>query len=92
MSTPTRPLLLAVLSLGLSLFALEVALRVLHWYSPPSDPPIPSRPDLYQPDERIGYRLWRSTVTSYRYPPTGPRVLSLNSNSDGFRGAREFDA
>jgi hypothetical protein len=80
---------LLLLSLGVVLLLAEVGLRVLGRYRPP-DPPKPARPDLYVPDERVGYHLWPSTRTCLRYPSRGGRVLELNSNSDGFRSSREL--
>ncbi len=84
-------ILLLAGSLLIALAAVETVLRLRHMYRPPQDPPRPRRPDLYQFDERVGYRLWPSTRMCYRYPVTSGRVLSLNSNSDGFRNPREFD-
>lgn len=83
---------LMLLSVGtvLGLAVVETVFRVRELYRPPHDPPRPRRPDLYQMDERLGYRLWPSTRMCYRYPASDGRVLSLNSNSDGFRNEREF--
>ena len=85
-----RFLLLAI-SVLIGLAAVEVALRLGNLFRPPNDPPRPRRADLYQADERVGYRLWTSTKMCYRYPVSNGRVLSVNSNSDGFRSEREFD-
>ena len=91
MWTRLRVLLLGAVAVGFALFCLEVGLRVLNMYRPPTTPLKPVRPDLFRPDERIGYHLWPSTATMWRDPPDSPRVLSLISNSDGFRSSRELD-
>jgi len=52
-------------------------------------PPICFRPDLFQ-QVPWGYRLWPSRVFEHRYPPKGPTVIKVVSNSDGFRSTREF--
>lgn len=80
---------LIVVSLCAVLLAVEIGLRVLGRYKPP-DLPKPARPDLYVPDERVGYHLWPSTRTCLRYPSDRGRVLEVNSNSDGFRSSREL--
>lgn len=78
------------LSCFVSLILVEVTLRVLDLYSPPSLPLRAERPDLYQFDENVGYRLWRSTAALDQYPGNSPELLPIVSNSDGFRGARDF--
>ena len=83
-----RNLVMVVAGFVFALFLAEVALRALNLYEPPRLRP--ARPDLYQPDEHVGYRLWLSTHTCDRYPPDNPEVLTINSNSDGFRSQREF--
>jgi len=88
MKSVFRNLVVVMFGLVLALFIAEVVLRVLNKYDPPRLRP--ARPDLYQPDEYVGYRLWRSTRTCDRYPPDNPEVISLISNSDGFRNQREF--
>ncbi len=55
----------------------EVTLRVFDLYPVPPHPLCPSRPDLYQADDKIGYRLWRSTETTDRYPVDSPEALRL---------------
>jgi hypothetical protein len=52
-------------------------------------PAICFRPDLFQ-QVPWGYRLWPSRVFEHRYPPKGPNIVKVVSNSDGFRSAREF--
>jgi len=78
-------------SLAFSLACAEIALQLFDRYPPPDDPLHPTRPDLYQADDQFGYRLWRSTVNCYRYPPDAAEVVSLVSNSSGFRGLRDLD-
>ena len=78
-------------SLAFSLACAEIALQLFDRYPPPDDPLRPTRPDLYQVDDLFGYRLWRSTVNCYRYPPDAAEVIPLVSNSSGFRGGRELD-
>lgn len=93
--TGGRTQLLRVVLLGLSLVLVvagfEVFLRAAKIAEPPRRPIESPRPDLYQADEAVGYRLWRSTRTLERYPATAPEPLPLVSNSDGFRMDREFD-
>lgn len=50
------------------------------------DPPVCFRPDLFQPVEAYGYRLWPSRTIEHVYPPQAPRRLTLTTNADGFRG------
>ena len=69
----------------------EVILRVFVLYQAPPNPLRPMRPDLYQADEKVGYRLWPSTNTFDRYPVNSPEITPIVSNSDGFRSRREFD-
>ena len=55
--------------------------------------PIPLRtirPDLYQADSQVGYKLWPHLETWSRYPKDGPLIL-IESNADGFRNDRELD-
>jgi len=80
-----------IISLAFSLACAEIALQLFDRYPPPDNPLRPTRPDLYQADELFGYRLWRSTVNCYRYPPEAAEVVSLVSNSSGFRGVRDLD-
>lgn len=72
-----------------ALFLAEVALRALQMYQPPK--PFPAREEIYQKDESIGYRLWKSTKIDWRYPANNPEIAPIISNSDGFRGSRDFD-
>lgn len=83
-----RNFILVMAGVLFALLLAEVSLRALNMYDPPRLEP--ARPDLHQPDEHIGYRLWRSTRTCDRYPPDNPEVISLVSNADGFRNNREF--
>ena len=84
-----KNLLLLAFSLGAILLAVEVSLRVLRQFTPP-DPPRPVRPQLYVPDDQVGYHLWPSTRTCFRYPARGGRITEVVSNSDGFRSSREL--
>ncbi len=83
-------LLLLVVSLVVALGASEIALH----YARPGwaifYPPICFRPDLYQPIETYGYRLFPSRSVPHRYPIERGRTLTLTSNADGFRSRREF--
>jgi len=85
-----RSLALLLVSASLAFGAAEVALR---YWDPEWRiffPPICFRPDLFQ-QVPWGYRLRPSRVFEHRYPPKGPNVIKVVSNSDGFRGARELD-
>jgi len=73
-----------------SLGCFEGVLSALDLYPAPPNPIRPARPELYQPDGRIGYRLWRSAASCERYPPDNPQVVPVVSNSAGFRDGREF--
>jgi hypothetical protein len=78
-----------LVSISLAFGAGEMALR---YWDPEWRiffPPICFRPDLFQ-QVPWGYRLWPSRVFEHRYPPKGPNVIKVVSNSDGFRSAREF--
>ncbi len=69
-----------------------MALRAVGKFNPPPHPLVCSRPDLYQQHDPYGYRLWPARRISYEYPKNNPRRLTLTSNRDGFRSAREFDS
>jgi hypothetical protein len=84
--------MLLLAALGLSLLICEGMLRVIGQFQAPPYPPICTRPDLYQPFEPYGYRLWPSRTTTYFYPAHNPRSLTVVSNRDGFRSSRELDA
>lgn len=84
-------LLLALSSVGLVLFLAEAGLRFLDRFPPPLQPIVTLRPDLYQADDQIGYRLWPNMQISYRYPSDRPYLIPIVSNSSGFRNNREFD-
>ena len=60
-------------------------------YRPPAEPIRAEQPEIYHPDPDVGYTLWPSRTTAHRYPPTSAELITLTSNSDGFRNAREFD-
>jgi hypothetical protein len=87
--------LLAVVTVGLSLavalVVCEGTLRALALYRPPAEPIRPEQPEIYHPDPDVGYTLWPSRTTTHRYPPSSGELITLTSNSDGFRNAREFD-
>src|SRR5688572_11790827 len=86
-----RKLLFVVLSVFVALAIGEVALRMLDRFPPPNSPPIPRLPGFYRPDPEIGYTLWPSRRTTYRYPIGSRYEFELVSNADGFRSARAFD-
>ena len=86
-----RKLLFVVLSVFVALAIGEVALRMLDRFPPPNSPPIPRLPGFYRPDPEIGYTLWPSRRTTYRYPIGSRHEFELVSNADGFRSARAFD-
>ena len=81
---------LSGVSLIVALLAAEATMTRLGIFAPPNDPMRTERPDLYQADPSVGYRLWPSRTMSYRYPADGP-LITLVSNSDGFRSDRELD-
>lgn len=83
-------LLLLFASIGFSLVVAEVALRFVVKLPVPSYPPVNYRPDLYQQFDSYGYRLFPSRTTTYLYPHSNPRKLTLVSNSAGFRSSREL--
>ncbi len=85
--------------LGASLLALagcEVLLGVvpaLKRWTDRSRPPralATRRPDLYESDALLGYRLRPSRIAFYSYPQEHPRRLEVTSNRGGFRGRHEF--
>jgi hypothetical protein len=84
-------LALAAASLLLALVAAETGLRLTHppWAIP--YPPVCFWPRLYEQYDAHGYRLWPSRRTIVRYPPGG-RLVTITSNSDGFRSRRHFRA
>ena len=81
---------LSGVSLLVALLAAEATLARLGIFGPPSDPIRANRPDRYQADPSVGYRLRPSRTMSYRYPANGP-LITLVSNSDGLRSDRELD-
>lgn len=84
---------LAVLAGGVlgAVVLAEIGLRVFGAFVPPPPVPEPMRPELYQAHPELGYTLRPSTRARYTYPVGSSNVLSLVSNSDGFRNDREFD-
>jgi hypothetical protein len=80
------------IGLGVAVLAAEIALRALGMFNPPNSPPIPRYPGFYRPDPEIGYTLWPSRRTTYRYPIGSSNEIVLVSNADGFRNARDFDS
>ncbi len=85
-----RKVLLALASLTLATVMAETGLRALNLFPPPPAMPVPRFPELYWPDSGLGYTLWPSRHTTYRYPLRSQRQLSVVSNASGFRN-REFD-
>ncbi len=79
-----------LVSVSVALGVVEVALRLLGFYAPPDNPIRPPQAELYQADDAVGYKLWPSLTTTFRYPQTSDELIPLVSNSDGFRGSREF--
>jgi hypothetical protein len=69
----------------------EGGLRVFGAFEPPPAVPQPMRPDLNQAHPELGYTLRPSTRVDYTYPVGSGNVITLSSNSDGFRNDREFD-
>lgn len=82
---------LVCLSVVLALAVGEVGLRVSGAYRPPDEPIQTARPEIYRADPYVGYTMWPSQTTTYRYPENSQELIPLVSNSDGFRTAREFD-
>mgnify|MGYP000449589533 CR=1 FL=1 len=82
---------IVVASILTALGVCEGVLRARGSYPPPETPIRTARPDLYRADPHVGYTLWPATTTTYRYPQTSDTSIPLVSNSDGFRGSREFD-
>lgn len=78
-------------SLAVGLGVGEAVLRALDLYRPPAEPIRAEQPEIYQSNPDVGYTLWPSRTTSHRYPPTSSELITLTSNSDGFRNPREFD-
>jgi hypothetical protein len=80
------------LSIGGAVAALiaEIGLRLSGAFVPPPPVPEPLRPELYQTDSELGYTLRPSTRTTYNYPVGSSTVVTVVSNADGFRSAREF--
>ena len=81
---------LACVSILAACAAVEVGLRISGSYRPPADPIQTKRPDLYRADPHVGYTLWPSKTTAYRYPAKNEGLIPLVANADGFRAAREF--
>jgi hypothetical protein len=77
-------------SVIVSLLAAEGLLRMSGRVRIPPTTIAPARPDLYQEYKPYGYRLWPSRTVTYLYPRQNPRLLTIRSNGDGFRGAREL--
>lgn len=69
----------------------EVGMRVFGAFVPPPAVPQPMRPELNQAHPELGYTLRPSTKADYTYPVGSTNVITLVSNSDGFRSDREFD-
>jgi GDSL-like Lipase/Acylhydrolase family len=83
--------LVALTGLAFSLLVIEIVFRVFDFFPPPPLSIQPPRPDLFQADEKVGYRLWKSARMCERYPLDSPDVIPIISNSDGFRSSREYD-
>lgn len=88
-------LLIAIVSVAVSLAASELALQLADKYRPLAYPPEHRMPEetfrLFERHDPYGYRLRPSTRAAYSYPPEAPRRLSVVSNRHGFRSRREFD-
>ncbi len=84
-------LLLSLSSCAVALLAAEAGLRMTGRVLPPPALVTSARADLYQSYPPYGYRLWPSRTAMYEYPREHPRRLTLHSNRDGFRSARELD-
>jgi GDSL-like lipase/acylhydrolase family protein len=82
-------LLLLAVSLGLALAGAEMALRraAPEWMI--FFPPVCFHPDVFQ-EAPFGYRLLPSRTIRRAYPPAQPRIVTIRSNADGFRGGREL--
>jgi len=91
MGSRAKKLVLAGVSILAALMACELVLRAYDRYPPPPNPFTPRRPELYTADPNVGYTLWPSRTTTYRYPIASDLDIPLVSNSDGFRNGREFD-
>ena len=86
----TARLTLAGISLLVAFLGIEAGMMALGLFAPPDNPLQTSRPDLYQADPYVGYRLWPSREMTYRYPADG-ELITLVSNSDGLRNDRELN-
>jgi hypothetical protein len=86
----TARLLLLLAGLAIPVAGFEAVARWIDAYPVPGAALSPTRPDLYTADPDVGYRLHPSLRTTIGYPPSNPRPLSLNANSDGFRSEREL--
>jgi lysophospholipase L1-like esterase len=86
-----RLLLLAAVSLVLSLAAVEVLLERAKPLWAVFYPPICFRPDLFR-QTAWGYTLWPGTAKRHDYPPQNPRAITLHANAEGFRGRRDLHA
>lgn len=86
--------LLVSLSVVVALVFCEASLRLTGLYPPPPTPQCrywdPKICELYEASDHHGYRLTPSQVRTYSYPEKNPRVLTIRSNSHGFRSSREF--
>ena len=89
----SRLLSVAVVSVSViaALTRVEAMLRLRGLYAPPDNPVQTARPDLYRADPHVGYTIWPSRNTTYRYPQENPEQIPLLAISDGFRTPREFD-
>jgi hypothetical protein len=76
----------------LALVAAEAALRRLDPAWRLMSPPAPLRPDLFEPHPAYGYRLHPSRTMRHRWPMAGGREVTVASNAEGFRAARDLHA
>lgn len=85
-----KNLSLLAASILVTLLGAELALRALDAFAPFPYPPVPRWPELYEAHAEYGYALHPGDTMSYAYPRENPRTLTVRSNSDGFRQAREI--
>jgi hypothetical protein len=78
-------------SVIVSFVAAEAGMRRFGYFNPPPPEPVPRFPYLYQADPELGYTLKPSTRLVYEYPVGSSRMVTVISNSHGFRSSREFD-
>lgn len=85
-----KSLVLATTAAALTLVVAEASLRALGILDVRNLPPVPTRHEFFVADSNVGYHLWPSTRTCFRYPRNSHHVYPLVSNSDGFASSREL--